>query len=523
MDPFHQFGSTWYCLEMRGCMEQQRKLLKQLLDREAEALAPLKPLVLGVVNAAQGIALCWPERLLSEAHVLMRLFVERAITLCCMAVSTPAEFQELFRSDLPEPSGSKPSDELAYVISHAKAFGNFGIELLSRTEQKLAFLESKSTLNANAFRLSVAMHFPIALAALSGSPAGAICHLHRTPTPNPDSYFQEEFSGVFMEMAMLINEVLKAVATIADIKDLISLSDAAQNKTAALIQRIKEPVAPNVAEADGWWAVLPELEHTAKSRIQRTLDAFEPAFRLCADLGVQVPALPTEKPRTESAKVSALFLKRVLNDLRGVWILLNFGYPSQAASIAASLFENAAIIQCIAGNVARAAKVSKNPFDKLPWDNAQMCKFILADDVKRGQGDAPSTEAWKYHYAQYSWLCEIKHPTLHQTIYDAGATALGNSGYAVMTYPDVREDNVGTKRTICFIALTATERALQAFARERGVKNDSAGYRAFASRIEELGRIIETELKSGRAYHGFGILDSKWARKNISPSPPKTK
>jgi hypothetical protein len=523
MDPFHKFGSTWFCLQMRDALQEQRRVLERLLPIQGDSVHKLKPSILGLLSVSDALARLWPDRLLNESHVLMRVLVERSVTLCCLTVGTPAELQELFRYDSapPERTKSESPDSVEAVMAHAKAFANFGEELLSRTGRKLALLESKSKVNVNVFRLSMAMHYPIALAALSGSPQGSVCHIRPGFAEKQDSYFQEEFSALFMEANSLIYEAIKAVGAVADIKSIVAESEKADLKAVTLMQRIKEPVAPDVADADGWWAVLPELEHTAKSRIQGTLDAFEPAFRLCADLGVQVPALPTDKPRTESAKLSALFLKRVLNDLRGVWVLLNTGYPSQAASIAASLFENAAIIQCIAGNEARAAKVSKNPFDKLPWDNAQMCKFISVDEAKRGEVTAVNTEAWKYLYGQYCWLCEIKHPTLHQTIYDAGATARSDSSYAVMTYPDIRQDNVGTKRQICYIVITATEAALRAFARATDAKRDSAGYLAFESRVQEINKIIVAELKSSKRYHGFGILDTAWARKNIQQTRPQ--
>jgi hypothetical protein len=332
MDAFHKFGSTWFCLQLRDALNEQRQALGQLLEIESDAHKKLKPLILGMLSATQALTLLWPDRLLNEAHVLMRVLLERTVSLCCLTVTSPAEFEELFQFDLAPPV--RPVEESGVtvdsLIAHAKSFANFGEEILTRTGGKLAILESRSKVNINAFRLSMAMHYPIALASLSGSPAGGVCHLKKGFAENPDAYFKEEFSALFLEANSLIHEAVKAVASIVDIEAIREQSREADKKAKILMQRIKEPIAPHVTDADGWWQTLPELEHAATNRIRESLSLFEPAFRICADLGLQVTVLPTDKPRTPSAKLSALFLKRILNDLRGAWMLVNCGYPKGA-------------------------------------------------------------------------------------------------------------------------------------------------------------------------------------------------
>jgi hypothetical protein len=92
---------------------------------------------------------------------------------------------------------------------------------------------------------------------------------------------------------------------------------------------------------------LNQLEEAAKTTVTKQLHAFESPFRDAYEAGVIIPVLRNEGTATIDVRPAALFFKRALNDLRGVWLLLTTGYRSQAASVAASLFESALATICL--------------------------------------------------------------------------------------------------------------------------------------------------------------------------------
>src|SRR2546423_13682274 len=98
--------------------------------------------------------------------------------------------------------------------------------------------------------------------------------------------------------------------------------------------------------ADGAWQRLDNLEDAAKTTLSEQLKQFEGAFRDTYEAGVIAPVLRDDAPTEADVRCAALRFKRVLNDLRSVWVLLRSGYTSQAASVAASLYENALATIC---------------------------------------------------------------------------------------------------------------------------------------------------------------------------------
>src|SRR5262249_13822124 len=158
----------------------------------------------------------------------------------------------------------------------------------------------------------------------------------------------------------------------------------------------------------GWWQNLSDGEYIAAKRLAVRLREFEVAFAACVEAAMQVPILAK---KSMALRMAALYLKRLLNDFRSVWVMMRQGNTSQAGSIAASLFENALMIQCLAESEPRAIRLGNAPAAKWPWDKRAMCNFVIQDEAKR-ENTIPDPKAVDALYAQYSWLCEIKHTTL---------------------------------------------------------------------------------------------------------------
>ena len=125
----------------------------------------------------------------------------------------------------------------------------------------------------------------------------------------------------------------------------------------------------------GLWDALSPLELASSPKIAEMLKPFKQPITDCCECGVEVPTLPCKRDATKDIGVAALFLKRLLNDLRAVWNLLLLGYTSQAGSVAAAAFENALITSCVADNALMAKKLQSSQSGGSPWSVPDLCKM----------------------------------------------------------------------------------------------------------------------------------------------------
>lgn len=222
--------------------------------------------------------------------------------------------------------------------------------------------------------------------------------------------------------------------------------------------------------ADGAWMRLDELERRAAGRISNQLSAFEEPFRDSYEAGVIVPVLRAKGLAVLDVRCAALFFKRALNDLRGVWLLLRSGYTSQAASVAASLYENALATICLTQSNDNIADFRTKPDGELPWSPTEMAKMVV-----HGEGKTPHAKdyenGWRSLYAHYVWLCQIKHSNRQSVIHDTVATSLADEQYVVMALPNVRDEDVGVKAMVAIIAIQRIHDSIQAFAWALGFKD----------------------------------------------------
>jgi hypothetical protein len=515
MDASPKSDSRWLCLQLLDGLHEQCRIISEVIDAKDHQKEKLLPLILSIKNTAHSIGLLRQDYLLNEAHVLTRLLTERVINLCYLLVADSSEVEKVteIRKSSSENSTSGPTaDDL---ISSAKKFQFFEKYDSEELERKLKVLESKTKLGSNGFRFVIASHYPIASEAMSGSLFGASCHIRPCGETPPEDFFKKEFSTLLLSCCWLLNAT---ITTIAENRQIPTLTKQAEEvmkiikSAVALGLNRKAPDKEQNNIIEGFWSSLTDFEHIAAKRLQDELRIYDKEFCRCAEAGMQVTALPHSHRGSLRLKLSALFLKRILNDLRGVWLLLKSGYTSQAAAIAASLYENALAVQCIADNDKRALDLEKSTSGALPWNIAMMCKFVTGDEKNKKQD---YDKIWKSLYGQYAWLCEIKHPTLHQSIYDAGATSV-ESTYAVIPFPDIRDDNLGTKIQICLIVLFSAQCAIRAFAEGADVQRDSEETKLFEVRSKEAFQFIEDQLKDkNHISMPFAIKDTHWGKKNL--------
>jgi hypothetical protein len=515
MDVYHCFGSEWFCFQMQHAFDGQRRILRQIVtNMSGKRVDNITALGWGIEGTAGAISDIRHGTHLNEAHVLMRLLVERAITFCYLATE-PEPQPESAKGEAASESSAhtrrKPSDaeeliEAANRMEFSESYDSEGLK------KKLNAIQERTKIPHEFLRLLIASHYPHASAAMTGSPFGAVCHLASGVT---DKFFEQEFATMFFAGSMLLRGVVEVAASKWGFSNELEESKALAKSAEELMKRTKEPVDSNVLSVHGCWQVLNKLEHNARLTICDQLKDFEIAFGLCLEAGVEAPTLPHSARGALRLKLSALFLKRVLNDLRSVWLMLNQGYTAQAAVIATSLYENALAIQCVAGDDALAKKLDDEKTGELPWGISEMCKIILKKENPKDD------EAWKPLYAQYVWLCSTKHPTLPQLVHDAGATSTDQRGYAVMALPDVRKENLCVKEHICILALHSTLNAIEAFANGAAVDANSESGKRFYERTKQINDFICKELKKPRVRLPFTIETSSWMQKEIQNQKAK--
>lgn len=242
-------------------------------------------------------------------------------------------------------------------------------------------------------------------------------------------------------------------------------------------------MANSTCAADGSWERLDGLEARARELVPVQLQPFEEAFRLSYESGVIVPVLRANGNAIIDVRCGALFFKRVLNDLRGVYLLLQSGYTSQAAAVAASLYENALAAICLFKSQTNIDALLKSDGGEIPWSPLRMAKMVVSYEGKT-QGSQEFENQWRALYAHYVWLCQCKHPTMQTMLHDSSATAL-EKGYAIMALPNVRDQDLPYKAMIAIHSLARTHESTQAFASALGYQDSLPNDYRFAERFEK--------------------------------------
>ena len=228
---------------------------------------------------------------------------------------------------------------------------------------------------------------------------------------------------------------------------------------------------------------LDQLEVAARKQICRQLHDFLPAFQDTYEAGTIVPVLRANGKARIDVRVAALFFKRVLTDLRGVWLSISSGYTSQAASVAAALHENALATICLLHSDENIQELRDSENGEIPWSPMQMCKKVVSYWGHR-PGTKDYENQWRAVYAQYVALCQSKHPTMQSVVHDTTASELGERGYVVMALPNVKEPDVPFKAIVCVQALQRTQEAIDAFASALGYPDDLPDDYKFAERVK---------------------------------------
>lgn len=231
------------------------------------------------------------------------------------------------------------------------------------------------------------------------------------------------------------------------------------------------------------WDILEAAEAKAVESLDEMLSEFRPVIYALFECVTIAPRLTGQRGHTPDLILAALFLKRTLNDLRALWILVIRGYTSQASSIAASLFENATAAAYIAGEEKRAKEWLSTKNGEMPWSFSKLCKML---SVKRSPGIDPDRERALGHdaYPQYKWLCKVKHPTLPSAFHDAGSARGPGNTFIVRAFPDTRPEDIPVKAGVLMCSARRVLESAESFIAALGTHDESEEWRVIQDKMK---------------------------------------
>lgn len=243
---------------------------------------------------------------------------------------------------------------------------------------------------------------------------------------------------------------------------------------------------------DHYWNYLARLEVDAIERNYEDLKPWDTLAENCMNLAIKAPFLNSLNSKAKSIHLAAAFLKRTMSDFRGTWLLLNWGYPYQAACVAASLYENALVVNCLVDRQDLVNEVLNNKNADVPWSAQKLSKMAAHKDLYGNIPDNfPETDekfnlAWKLCYHNYKLLCKMKHPTLQQVADETGSALNKKGEFAVIPLPDTRSESLALKHMLMIISISKLFSATKCFAKAIECSEDDLEHKVFYSQANQV-------------------------------------
>lgn len=456
----------------------QTKLLDELLSTKLSgANRPLLPLIGAIKENSKAILLFERAGLLNELMLVQRVFVQRIINCCYLMVAENDDVARYFEHPIVHSGGTLKDGSADSFIEFAKGYNSEGsataiaLPLAGQAE----LIAAKTGIPKDLFLVALASVFPKSSEILAGSLFGATFHFGAFAGKGKveESQLADRHGELFFTLYLSI-ELLDALFKTAAKTDSIDINKkSAVNTNAAdqLTLGLFGKKESDLTHADGAWERLDKIEYGTNEHFENLLSDFAPAFRDAYDLGFLVATLKPKNTTILDLNFAALFLKRILNDLRVVWRLLLSGYTSQAAAVAATLYESALASICLTLSQKDIDKYSSMPSGEIPWNKAEMAKKVARAD-KRVTSGPDQEELWKAIYKHYTWLCGIKHASRSSLIHDAKASEIPGRGFVVMAIPNLSEQDLEFKAGVALISLIYTLDSVRAFANALGYDDD---------------------------------------------------
>lgn len=280
------------------------------------------------------------------------------------------------------------------------------------------------------------------------------------------------------------------------------------------------------------WQALDGIEEEARAAIEPALTPLEPALAILHDAANGLTELPGEWEDEQHILVAGGCLKRALDDLRAMWLLLRSGYTSAAAAAAADLWEHSMLAACCARDPGLASQFLKDvPGDPMlgPLALCEALAMITHSPPHGETATADQIEGTKLEfYAAYKWLCQLKHPSARATIHHSAGTTVGGDGVlGLMAHPDSRDGDVPVKQMILASAYGVLDRAITHFGVALNIDPTTPEAGEW---LAECGRgwdILKEHMDPRSFKLPFSIFDTKQGRRlrelwELAPRPEAT-
>lgn len=278
-----------------------------------------------------------------------------------------------------------------------------------------------------------------------------------------------------------------------------------------------------IQTVESLWEILPDLEKTSGESMDPRLRSWENLVRRCIEAGALAPMVPAKEAGDIRLIAAAPFLKRALDDLRVVWILVETGYSFQAGAVAAALFETALTAAVLAESSSLAKQTLNSKNRDIPWSAKDLCQLNTKREArlaeKRGEKQTPKEyeDGWNIAYLHYKWLCQIKHPTWQAAFHAAKSTAVGPSEFAVRPGPNNLPEDVQLKVRIVAVSLIKTLQAVKSFFLSVNGEEENAEYQAFEDKVNEVHFGVMELIKLEYGKEGpIRILDWGWLKTDFA-------
>jgi hypothetical protein len=224
-----------------------------------------------------------------------------------------------------------------------------------------------------------------------------------------------------------------------------------------------------IAAVEAIWPLLDDIERVVRDEVRQSISEWETVVRACEEAGMLAPMVPSKNSGMPSLVAAGPFLKRSLNDLRAVWLLIERGYSTQAASVAASLYENALTAAVLAGDEKLALEAKKTKYAEIPWSPKQLAQLNSRRETSIQEKSGHRTtakeyeDAWTISYFNYKWLCQIKHPTWQAVYHDVQGSLINDREYAIRPGPNNVAEDGQLKARVLGVAVSQVFTAVRSF------------------------------------------------------------
>ena len=459
----------------------QAKLLEDLLATQlSEINQPLLPLLGAISENCKTLLLLEKAGLMNELMLIERIFVQRIINCCYLLAAGKDEITHYVSHPIVQSGSTLKDGSGAAFVEFAKEYKpEVSASAFKLTLSEQAEVASKmSGIPKDMFLVAVASVFPKSSELMSGSLYGTLFHFDvfrsmqerdKTKFSHPSESHSNLFYTMFLSVGLL-HALFKTVAKCEPI-EIDKESDANHDAAGKLAMGLLGKEELSLFPIDGVWERLDKIEFGTNELFGSRLVEVGLVVRDAYDVGYLVPRLKPTRPVTLDLNSAALFLKRVLNDLRVVWLLLTSGYTSQAASVAASLWESALACICLTLNQGNIDEYTSIRSGKIPWNKRKMAEMVTRAN-KKLTIDEEREKLGEATYKHYSWLCDIKHASRGSLIHDAQASEIPGKGYVVMAIPNHKDEDMKHKMSVAVLSLIYTLDCVRAFAIALGYDED---------------------------------------------------